>query len=53
MLAQAPYFEETLLLQEIDLNQLRRTRAHMPLLRDERPYLVQRELARILDKERE
>ncbi len=48
LVAQAPYFEETLLLQEIDLNQLRRTRAHMPLLRDERPHLVQRELARIL-----
>lgn len=53
LLAQAPYFEETLLLQEIDLNQLRRTRAHMPLLRDERPWLVQRELARILAKDSE
>ena len=42
------YFEETLLTQAIDLNDLHRTRSRLPLLRDERPTLVQRELARIL-----
>ncbi len=43
-----PYFEEALLVQEIDLNQLHRTRSRLPLLRDERTGLMQRELARIL-----
>ena len=42
------YFDECLLTQTIDLNQLHRTRSRLPLLRDERPTLVQRELARIL-----
>lgn len=44
----APYFEECLLMAEIDLNQLHRTRARLPLLRDEKPEFVQKELARIL-----
>jgi NAD+ synthase (glutamine-hydrolysing) len=48
LIAQGPYFEETVTNSEIDLNQLHRTRARMPLLRDERPELVQRELERIL-----
>lgn len=43
-----PYFEEALTVTELDLNQLRRTRARLPLLRDERTALVQRELERIL-----
>jgi predicted amidohydrolase len=47
-LVHGSYFEETLLTQTIDLNQLHRTRSRLPLLRDERPTLVQRELARIL-----
>lgn len=42
------YFEEKLITQEIDMNQLHRTRARLPLLRDERPGLVKRELTRIL-----
>jgi len=50
LLAQAPYFEESLTLTEIDLNQLHRTRARLPLLRDERPELVERELGRIIHK---
>lgn len=41
------YFEETLIVQSIDLNQLHRTRSRVPLLRDERPNLVRRELERI------
>lgn len=44
------YFEEALITQEIDLNQLHRTRARLPLLRDERPGLVRRELGRILSE---
>jgi predicted amidohydrolase len=45
---QAPYFEEAISKTEIDLNQLHRTRSRLPLLRDERPELLQRELERIL-----
>ena len=44
------YFDEALITQAIDLNQLHRTRARLPLLRDERPGLVRRELGRILDE---
>ena len=50
LLCQAPYFEEALTKTEIDLNQLHRTRARLPLLRDERPELVLHELERILNK---
>ena len=49
LVTQAPYFEESLTPAEIDLNQLHRTRARLPLLRDERPELLQRELERILN----
>lgn len=48
VLAHAPFYEEALTLTELDLNQLHRTRARLPLLRDERTALVQRELDRIL-----
>ncbi|MEO1289575.1 MAG: nitrilase-related carbon-nitrogen hydrolase [Chloroflexota bacterium] len=44
------YFDEALITQDIDLNQLHRTRARLPLLRDERPGLVRRELTRILSE---
>ena len=44
------YFDEALIVQEIDMNQLHRTRARLPLLRDERPGLVRRELGRILSE---
>ncbi len=46
--SKCPYLEETLLVSEIDLNQLHRTRARLPLLRDERTALTRRELDRIL-----
>jgi len=46
------YFEETLLTQQIDLNQVHRTRSRLPLLRDERPHLILRELTRILDTDK-
>lgn len=49
-IAQGPYFEEALTMVSLDLNQLRRTRARLPLLRDEQPLLLQQELARILSK---
>ncbi len=49
-IAQGPYFEEALTTVSLDLNEVRRTRARLPLLRDEQPALVQRELARILGK---
>lgn len=47
-LIKAPYHQEALSLVDVDLNQLHRTRARLPLLRDERTSLVQRELGRIM-----
>ena len=47
-LLRGTYFDEALLIQSIDLNQLNRTRSRLPLLRDERPQLLLRELSRIL-----
>ncbi|GAB4473356.1 MAG: carbon-nitrogen hydrolase [Anaerolineae bacterium] len=51
-IARAPYIDESLLITTIDLNELRRTRARLPLLRDERPELTQKTLARILSEQR-
>jgi Predicted amidohydrolase len=51
LIAKAPLEDEALTLCEIDLNQLHRTRARLPLLRDERTALVQRELTRILNRD--
>ncbi len=48
LLIKGPYHEEALVQTEIDLNQLHRTRARLPVLRDERTALVQREMARIV-----
>ena len=50
LLGQGPYFEEALTLVQLDLNQLRRTRARLPLLRDERTNMTVSELQRILQK---
>ena len=47
-IATAPRVDEALTLVELDLNQLHRTRARLPVLRDERTALVQREMNRIL-----
>jgi predicted amidohydrolase len=47
-LAQGPYGQEALTFVELDLAQLHRTRARLPLLRDERTHLLQNELERIL-----
>jgi predicted amidohydrolase len=48
LLVQGPYHEEALIHTVVDLNQLHRTRARLPVLRDERTALVQREMARIV-----
>jgi NAD+ synthase (glutamine-hydrolysing) len=48
-LVMAPLHDEAFLTKTIDLNQLRRTRNRLPLLRDERTGLVARELERILN----
>jgi predicted amidohydrolase len=50
LLAQGPYYEEALVTARLDLNQLRRTRIRLPLLRDERVGLTMRELNRILEE---
>ena len=51
LIAKGPKMEETIIFTEIDFNQLRRTRTRLPLLRDERPELIMKELERILRKE--
>jgi NAD+ synthase (glutamine-hydrolysing) len=48
--ARGPYHQEALTLVTLDFGQLHRTRARLPLLRDERTSLVLRELKRILDQ---
>lgn len=48
LVIRAPDFEPALTIAEIDLNQLHRSRARLPLLRDERTNLVLSELGRIL-----
>jgi predicted amidohydrolase len=47
-IVRGPYHEEALTFAELDLNQLHRSRARLPLLRDERTALVSREMDRIL-----
>lgn len=49
-IARAAYNDEALTLAEVDLAQLRRTRTRLPLLRDERPEMVTKELNRILGR---
>jgi predicted amidohydrolase len=48
VLAEAPLFEEALLLAEIDLDEVARARNALPLLRDERLELTRREYDRII-----
>lgn len=47
LIGRGPDHEEALTMVELDLNQLHRTRVRLPLLRDERTALVQREMNRI------
>ncbi len=51
LIVQGPYHDEALTMAELDLNQLHRTRAKLPVLRDERTALVQREMTRILSNQ--
>lgn len=51
LVARGPYHEEALTLTSLDLGQLHRTRARLPLLRDERTAMVMREMTRILGGE--
>jgi NAD+ synthase (glutamine-hydrolysing) len=53
LLAMGPYNQEGLTLAEVDMNQLHRTRARLPLLRDERTALVLREMNRIQAESRQ
>ena len=50
LVLQCPYHTEALQISEIDLNQLHRTRARLPVLRDERTALTLREMQRIMGK---
>ncbi len=52
LVVKAPYNEEGITIAELDLNQLRRTRIRLPVLRDERRDMVLKELNRIADKEK-
>ena len=52
LIAKCPRHEEKLVVTEIDLNQLHRTRARLPLLRNERASLTKSELDRILGCDR-
>lgn len=47
VVASAPYFQEDLLIAEIDLKDLKRARSAVPLLRDEKLELTVKELKRI------
>ena len=51
LLVRGPDDEPALTFAELDLDQLHRTRARLPLLRDERTHLMAKELARILGPE--
>jgi NAD+ synthase (glutamine-hydrolysing) len=51
LVVQGPFHEEALVQVQIDLNELHRTRARLPVLRDERTALVQREMNRILSNQ--
>jgi predicted amidohydrolase len=50
LLLACPDFEAQLAIATLDLNDLRRVRAQLPLLRDERPELLARDLTALLQK---
>ena len=52
LLVRGPDHEPALTFADLDLGQLHRTRARLPLLRDERTHLMEKELARILNMHR-
>ena len=47
LVCQGPYQQESLVVTQLDLAQVRRTRTRLPLLRDERHALTRREIERI------
>ncbi len=51
LVADAPLFDETLLVAEIDADALRRARLKLPTLRDEQSELVRHEMGRIAKRE--
>jgi NAD+ synthase (glutamine-hydrolysing) len=51
LVAEGPHHEEALTQVQLDLNEIHRTRTRLPVLRDERTALVQREMNRILGKQ--
>jgi predicted amidohydrolase len=50
LIIQGPYYEDALVTAQLDLNQLRRTRVKLPLLRDEHVALTMREMQRIVNR---
>ena len=48
VIVEAPLYEEALVLADVELAGIRRERIGLPLLRDERPELIARELGRIV-----
>jgi len=50
LITKAPYHEEAIHFAEVDMRELHRIRARLPLLRDERTALVRREMERILSQ---
>lgn len=52
LIAKGPYQKETMTTAEINLEQLQHVRTRLPLLRDERPEVMHKELNRILDHEK-
>jgi predicted amidohydrolase len=48
VIVEAPLYEEALVLADVELAGIRRERIGLPLLRDERPELLVRELGRIV-----
>jgi len=53
LLAQGSYFEEAMIITNIDLNRLHRTHARGPFLREERTGHIQREIDRLVNGVRE
>jgi predicted amidohydrolase len=50
LVVQGPYYEEALVTATLDLQDIRRARIRLPLLRDERVRLTMREMTRVLNK---
>jgi predicted amidohydrolase len=48
VICEAPLIDEGLFVAELDLDDLRRERTALPVLRDERPELIARQLERIM-----